>query len=56
MMRIAYALLWVHEQDEALAFYTEKLGTSPWSGRFGDGSPASLCPKWGGDSQSFWPI
>jgi catechol 2,3-dioxygenase-like lactoylglutathione lyase family enzyme len=26
MMRIAYALLWVHEQDEALRFYTEKLG------------------------------
>ena len=26
MMRIAYALLWVHDQDEALAFYTEKLG------------------------------
>src|SRR6266540_2167415 len=25
MMRIAYALLWVHDQDEALAFYTEKL-------------------------------
>jgi catechol 2,3-dioxygenase-like lactoylglutathione lyase family enzyme len=25
-MRIAYALLWVHDQDEALAFYTEKLG------------------------------
>jgi catechol 2,3-dioxygenase-like lactoylglutathione lyase family enzyme len=26
MMRIAYALLWVHDQDEALAFYTGKLG------------------------------
>src|SRR5918994_926979 len=26
MMRIAYALLWVHDQDEALRFYTEKLG------------------------------
>src|SRR6266542_3673921 len=26
MMRIAYALLWVHDQDEAVAFYTEKLG------------------------------
>ena len=25
-MRITYALLWVHDQDEALAFYTEKLG------------------------------
>jgi catechol 2,3-dioxygenase-like lactoylglutathione lyase family enzyme len=25
MMRITYALLWVHDQDEALAFYTEKL-------------------------------
>jgi catechol 2,3-dioxygenase-like lactoylglutathione lyase family enzyme len=25
-MRIAYALLWVHDQDEARAFYTEKLG------------------------------
>jgi catechol 2,3-dioxygenase-like lactoylglutathione lyase family enzyme len=26
MMRIAHAQLWVHDQDEALAFYTEKLG------------------------------
>jgi catechol 2,3-dioxygenase-like lactoylglutathione lyase family enzyme len=26
MIRIAYALLWVHDQDEALAFYTQKLG------------------------------
>jgi len=26
MMRIANAQLWVHDQDEALAFYTEKLG------------------------------
>lgn len=26
MMRIATAQLWVHDQDEALAFYTEKLG------------------------------
>jgi predicted enzyme related to lactoylglutathione lyase len=25
-MKIAYAQLWVHDQDEALAFYTEKLG------------------------------
>jgi catechol 2,3-dioxygenase-like lactoylglutathione lyase family enzyme len=25
-MRIASAQLWVHDQDEALAFYTEKLG------------------------------
>ncbi|MDP2712140.1 MAG: VOC family protein [Solirubrobacteraceae bacterium] len=25
-MRIANAQLWVHDQDEALAFYTEKLG------------------------------
>lgn len=25
-MRIAYAHLWVHDQDEAHAFYTEKLG------------------------------
>ncbi|MDX6622387.1 MAG: hypothetical protein QOE75_319 [Solirubrobacterales bacterium] len=25
-MRISYAQLWVHDQDEALAFYTEKLG------------------------------
>ena len=25
-MRIANAHLWVHDQDEALAFYTEKLG------------------------------
>ena len=25
-MRIATAQLWVHDQDEALAFYTEKLG------------------------------
>jgi len=26
MMRIANAQLWVHDQDEALAFYTDKLG------------------------------
>ena len=26
MIRIAYAHLWVHDQDEALAFYTEKVG------------------------------
>jgi predicted enzyme related to lactoylglutathione lyase len=26
MMRIANAQLWVHDQDEALAFYTKKLG------------------------------
>ena len=26
MMRIANSQLWVHDQDEALAFYTEKLG------------------------------
>lgn len=25
-MKIAYAQLWVHDQDEARAFYTEKLG------------------------------
>ena len=26
MIRIAHAQLWVHDQDEALSFYTEKLG------------------------------
>ncbi len=26
MMRIANTQMWVHDQDEALAFYTEKLG------------------------------
>jgi predicted enzyme related to lactoylglutathione lyase len=26
MIKVAYAGLWVHDQDEALAFYTEKLG------------------------------
>ena len=26
MFKIAHAQLWVHDQDEALAFYTEKLG------------------------------
>lgn len=26
MMRIATAQVWVHDQDEALAFYTDKLG------------------------------
>jgi catechol 2,3-dioxygenase-like lactoylglutathione lyase family enzyme len=26
MMRISNAQLWVHDQDEALAFYTDKLG------------------------------
>ncbi len=25
-MKVSYAQLWVHDQDEALAFYTEKLG------------------------------
>lgn len=25
-MKIAHAQIWVHDQDEALAFYTEKLG------------------------------
>ena len=28
MIRIASAQVWVHDQDEALAFYTEKLGFS----------------------------
>jgi predicted enzyme related to lactoylglutathione lyase len=26
MIKIAFAGIWVHDQDEALAFYTEKLG------------------------------
>ena len=26
MIKIANAQLWVHDQDEALAFYTEKVG------------------------------
>jgi predicted enzyme related to lactoylglutathione lyase len=26
MIRISHAQLWVHDQDEALAFYTQKLG------------------------------
>ena len=26
MIRISTAQLWVHDQDEALAFYTQKLG------------------------------
>lgn len=26
MIRLANAQLWVHDQDEALAFYTQKLG------------------------------
>lgn len=26
MIRLANAQVWVHDQDEALAFYTEKLG------------------------------
>ena len=26
MIRIATAQVWVHDQDEALAFYTDKLG------------------------------
>jgi predicted enzyme related to lactoylglutathione lyase len=26
MFKISYAHLWVHDQDEALAFYTQKLG------------------------------
>ena len=28
MIKIASAQLWVHDQDEALAFYTEKVGMS----------------------------
>ena len=36
-MRIAYTLLWVHDQDEALAFYTEKLG---WEVRVDVSSPS----------------
>ena len=31
MIKIAHAQLWVHDQDEALAFYTEKLGFSDQS-------------------------
>src|SRR3954462_8747319 len=30
MIRIANSQVWVHDQDEALAFYTQKLG---WEGR-----------------------
>jgi catechol 2,3-dioxygenase-like lactoylglutathione lyase family enzyme len=26
MIKIGFAGVWVHDQDEALAFYTEKLG------------------------------
>ena len=26
MIKISFAGVWVHDQDEALAFYTEKLG------------------------------
>src|SRR3712207_3441366 len=26
MIKIAHAQIWVHDQDEALAFYTQKLG------------------------------
>ena len=26
MIKFAHAQLWVHDQDEALAFYTDKLG------------------------------
>ena len=29
MIRISFAGVWVHDQDEALAFYTEKLGWEP---------------------------
>jgi catechol 2,3-dioxygenase-like lactoylglutathione lyase family enzyme len=28
-MKIANAQFWVHDQDEALAFYTQKLGGRP---------------------------
>ena len=39
MIRIANAQLWVHDQDEALAFYTQKLG---WEVRVG----RHACPRW----------
>ena len=50
MLRIANAQVWVHDQEEALAFYTEKVGmevradvTLPEMGTFG-GSPWG---RWG---------
>ncbi len=49
MMRIASAQLWVHDQDEALAFYTEKVGmevksdvTAARSSATSAGSPSAL--------------
>ncbi|MBJ7331637.1 MAG: VOC family protein [Solirubrobacteraceae bacterium] len=38
MIRIATAQLWVHDQDEALAFYTDKLGMEVKS----DASPPEM--------------
>ena len=41
MIKISTAQLWVHDQDEALAFYTQKLG---WEVRVGrhDGRDGQL--------------
>ena len=39
MIRIANAQLWVHDQDEALAFYTEKLGMEVRA-------DVDACPRW----------
>ena len=36
MIKLSNAQLWVHDQDEALAFYTQKLG---WEVRADDGRP-----------------
>jgi catechol 2,3-dioxygenase-like lactoylglutathione lyase family enzyme len=59
MIRIANAQIWVHDQDEALAFYTDKVGlevradvTLPEMGNFRwltlarPGSPISRSCSW----------
>ena len=38
-MRIATTQVWVHDQDEALAFYTDKLGMEVRDRR-------DACPRW----------
>ena len=39
MIKLSAAQLWVHDQDEALAFYTDKLG-------FEVRQPTRPCPSW----------
>ncbi len=56
MIRIATAQLWVHDQDEALEFYTQRLGmevrsdvTLPEMGNF---RSLTVCPPYSPTSRS----